>query len=325
MGNSSFKQKLMVLQGLRKICDSPQILVDLYLNYDCDMAAVSVFERIVNVCGRIAQGKDTAVPPPQMTLFGYAASAAGFDNRADLLKQDKALKLRGLVCLVSIVNSLVLWSQELALVNVVNGASSEGKGGVSTPSSSTTLAEDAGTLQIQRPGSPVRENSAISMRSLRGSLQEGGAGGGSGLSTPLQANAAPVIVNKHHLTHVSLDTTQFRSSNSLFSSSDKSKGLSSISTAGGAKEEDHTQQIEEVANRKNLLQQGVKLFSLKPVKAIAFFVRNKFVEEEAEAVAAFLKNTAALNKTAVGDYIGEGMAFNIKVMVRLVSFLYHCF
>jgi hypothetical protein len=56
MGNSTFTQKELVLQALEKICGDPQIIIDLFLNYDCDLGCVSIFERIVNVCARCAQG-----------------------------------------------------------------------------------------------------------------------------------------------------------------------------------------------------------------------------------------------------------------------------
>lgn len=56
MGNSTFKQKGLVLEALEKICGDPQTILDLFLNYDCDLGCVSIFERIVNVCARCAQG-----------------------------------------------------------------------------------------------------------------------------------------------------------------------------------------------------------------------------------------------------------------------------
>ena len=39
-----------------KICENPQTLLDIFLNYDCNLSVVSIFERIVNVCARVAQG-----------------------------------------------------------------------------------------------------------------------------------------------------------------------------------------------------------------------------------------------------------------------------
>lgn len=41
----SFLQKMTVLSLLEKICHDPQIIVDIFVNYDCDMDAPNVFER----------------------------------------------------------------------------------------------------------------------------------------------------------------------------------------------------------------------------------------------------------------------------------------
>lgn len=69
-------------------------MVDLYVNYDCDLAAANIFERLVNVLSKIAQGR-------------YAA-----DHRATPAQQ-KALRLKGLECLVTILKCMVEWSRDL--------------------------------------------------------------------------------------------------------------------------------------------------------------------------------------------------------------------
>lgn len=40
---SSLKHKFLVIQALALICQNPQTLVDLYLNYDCDLNTVDIF------------------------------------------------------------------------------------------------------------------------------------------------------------------------------------------------------------------------------------------------------------------------------------------
>ncbi|KAF4523943.1 hypothetical protein B566_EDAN013698 [Ephemera danica] len=45
--SSSFEHKWMVLQALTRICADAQSVVDIYVNYDCDLAAANVFERRV--------------------------------------------------------------------------------------------------------------------------------------------------------------------------------------------------------------------------------------------------------------------------------------
>lgn len=44
-GSSSFQHKWMVIQALTRICADAQSVVDIYVNYDCDLNAANVFER----------------------------------------------------------------------------------------------------------------------------------------------------------------------------------------------------------------------------------------------------------------------------------------
>lgn len=45
--SSSFEHKWMVIQALTRICADAQSVVDMYVNYDCDLAAANLFERLV--------------------------------------------------------------------------------------------------------------------------------------------------------------------------------------------------------------------------------------------------------------------------------------
>ncbi|KAK3023742.1 hypothetical protein RJ639_044407 [Escallonia herrerae] len=58
----SLNQKLSVLRMLEKVCKDPQMLVDLYVNYDCDLEAPNLFERMVTALSKIAQGTQNADP-----------------------------------------------------------------------------------------------------------------------------------------------------------------------------------------------------------------------------------------------------------------------
>ena len=48
--------KTVVLRCLEAICDNGQLLVDIFVNYDCDLEGANLFERLVNALVRIAQG-----------------------------------------------------------------------------------------------------------------------------------------------------------------------------------------------------------------------------------------------------------------------------
>ena len=48
--------KAVVLRCLQAQCEDGQLLVDLFVNYDCDLEGANLFERMVTALVRIAQG-----------------------------------------------------------------------------------------------------------------------------------------------------------------------------------------------------------------------------------------------------------------------------
>ena len=91
-------QKIILLERLHEICSSSQIMVDLYLNYDCDVQSVdNVFERLVGLLTRTAQ-----VSPHREDLSPQVA------------KEEVLLSFRALEDLLAVVRSLVDWSKSAA-------------------------------------------------------------------------------------------------------------------------------------------------------------------------------------------------------------------
>lgn len=68
-----------------------------------------------------------------------------------------------------------------------------------------------------------------------------------------------------------------------------------------------------------LLQEGISLFNRKPKKGINFLVNAKKVGESPEEIAVFLKSESGLNKSMIGDYLGEREDFSLKVMHAYVD------
>lgn len=54
---SSFQHKWLVVQAISRICADPQTLVDLYVNYDCDLTLSNVFESMIADVSKIAMGR----------------------------------------------------------------------------------------------------------------------------------------------------------------------------------------------------------------------------------------------------------------------------
>uniref|UniRef100_A0A8C5WI18 ARF guanine nucleotide exchange factor 2 n=1 Tax=Leptobrachium leishanense TaxID=445787 RepID=A0A8C5WI18_9ANUR len=91
---SSFEHKWMVIQTLTRICADAQCVVDIYVNYDCDLNAANIFERLVNDLSKIAQGRS-----------GHELGMTPL--------QEISLRKKGLECLVSILKCMVEWSKDL--------------------------------------------------------------------------------------------------------------------------------------------------------------------------------------------------------------------
>lgn len=68
-----------------------------------------------------------------------------------------------------------------------------------------------------------------------------------------------------------------------------------------------------------LLQEGISLFNKKPRKGIEFLIKAEKLGSSPEDIAAFLKTTTGLDKTMIGDYLGEKEDLALKVMHSYVD------
>lgn len=48
--------KAVIMRCIEAICDDGQLLVDVFVNYDCDLEGANLFERLIAALVRIAQG-----------------------------------------------------------------------------------------------------------------------------------------------------------------------------------------------------------------------------------------------------------------------------
>ena len=65
--------------------------------------------------------------------------------------------------------------------------------------------------------------------------------------------------------------------------------------------------FESAKQRKTILQEGIKRFNYKPKKGVEFLLQHGFIaNREPVEIAKFLLSTDGLNKTVIGDYLGEG-------------------
>ena len=61
----------MVVQALTRVCADAQCVVDIYVNYDCDLGLANVFERLITDLTKIAQGQQAIVYGKCVALFQW--------------------------------------------------------------------------------------------------------------------------------------------------------------------------------------------------------------------------------------------------------------
>ncbi|XP_071724366.1 LOW QUALITY PROTEIN: brefeldin A-inhibited guanine nucleotide-exchange protein 2-like [Rutidosis leptorrhynchoides] len=216
----NFQQKMIVLRFLERLCIDSQILVDIFLNYDCDVNSSNIFERMVNGLLKTAQG----VPPGTATTL--------------LPPQEATMKLEAMKSLVAILRSMGEWMNK--------------------------------QLRIPDPHS-TKIYESIDNISEAGSLP---LANGSGEET-VEGSDSP---------------------------SETSSEVSEVLA------------IEQRRAYKQELQEGISLFNRKPKKGIEFLINANKVGSSPEEIAEFLKNASGLNKTLIGDYLGEREDLSLKVM-----------
>ncbi|CAH8273704.1 unnamed protein product [Arabidopsis lyrata] len=90
----SFVQKMTVLSLLENICHDPNLIIDIFVNFDCDVESPNIFERIVNGLLKTALGP----PPGSSTILSPV--------------QDITFRHESVKCLVSIIKAMGTWMDQ---------------------------------------------------------------------------------------------------------------------------------------------------------------------------------------------------------------------
>nr|GEW39325.1 brefeldin A-inhibited guanine nucleotide-exchange protein 2-like [Tanacetum cinerariifolium] len=223
----NFQQKMILLRFLEKLCADSQILVDIFVNYDCDVNSSNIFERMVNGLLKTAQG----VPPGVATTL--------------LPPQAMTMKLEAMKCLVAVLKSMGDWMNK----------------------------------QLRIPD-------------------------------PYSAKKVELVENSPELGNTPMDNGIANENEPVEGSDSHSEASSEVSDASI---------IEQRRAYKLELQEGISLFNRKPKKGIEFLINVNKVGNTPEEIAEFLKSTSGLNKTLIGDYLGEREDLPLKVMHAYVD------
>ncbi|KAI7898637.1 uncharacterized protein BX663DRAFT_442726 [Cokeromyces recurvatus] len=279
MRNASNQQKHSLLKGVLRICEDPQTLVDIYLNYDCDRQALdNIYERLVNVLSKVTTSHNqpttnskeydshpitssnihiglhnhsVVIPPPLTT-----ATILHTDKQnSQLAMPESAIRFKSLECLIAVLRSLVAWYTNNS-VSIT--ASDESKRDEDTPRAS----EDQSLHSIT--------------------------------------------------THSNTSTSRLNSP--------ATNGSSTALNYSNSSRLDDPEEFENLKHHKQLLQEGIRQFNWKPKKGLTILAKNGFLNlQDPHSVAKFLLTTEGLNKTLIGEYLGEGDAENIAIMHAFVD------
>ncbi|ORX95160.1 hypothetical protein K493DRAFT_407713 [Basidiobolus meristosporus CBS 931.73] len=270
MRSASFHQKLVLLGVLENICNDPQALVEIYLNYDCDKEALdNIYERLVNVLSKItsihtdstASGSShlpnsplhSSVVQPSLTttsLNNTLASQQQLQNQGN----ENDIRQKALKCLVAVLRSLTTWS-------------------------------DKG-LMIADAENPVYDDEKMDRSGLRKSED----GYDSNVSTIVNGYSSPSPI--------------------LNGSGQSVRSLPL----------DDPSQFESLKHRKQILQQGIQMFNWRPKKGLKFLLDAHCIENsEPKTIARFLLKSEGVNKTTLGEFLGEGNEESIAIMHAFVD------
>ncbi|KAI8057174.1 hypothetical protein BDF22DRAFT_669905 [Syncephalis plumigaleata] len=260
MKNSPFQQRLALLSVLTRICDNPQMLVELYLNYDCDREALAnIYERLVNVLSKTTTSRSLAHDSNNNITLQNAPAAAVItaampltsasvtqghltSSTANVATAEISIRYKALESLVSILRSLVNWS--------------------------------GGERRSSR-------NSLDTVRTGQGDTD-------SIVDTPLATTGT----------------------------SHSGSDIASTITNDDPEHFSHRKQ------RKQLLEEGVRLFGWKPKKGIRAMLNSGIIpSNNPQDIAQFLLTTEGIDKTMLGEYLGEGDAENIAIMHSFVDLM----
>ncbi|VEU19845.1 DEKNAAC100264 [Brettanomyces naardenensis] len=258
MKTSTPHQKRYLLDVIRRLCNDPKALIEVYLNYDCDPSMSNLTEKIIEYLTRYALAKVEATASQKVAYkesLTRSLSLSDFEsipelnvNRLSNHSLDPeweakypiayALKMASIDSIVSFLKSL-------------NSRSGKPVAASTDDAKSTLSSSSVAAL----PASP-NSSSSVSVDHLRG---------GSDDSAP---------------------------------------------------------QFESIKQQKTAYLECTKLFDFSPKKGIKALVRNHFIDDDKpETIALFLLTNDSLDKSAIGEYLGEGHEENIAIMHSFVDMM----
>ncbi|ODQ80015.1 hypothetical protein BABINDRAFT_167115 [Babjeviella inositovora NRRL Y-12698] len=129
---SSPHQKRYLLSVMQRICYDPRVLIEFYLNYDCDTSMPNICERLIDYLTRLSLTRVEATLSQKQAYWDTADRSIAFYNLSQVPSQaiasvgskhahidaplpfptDFSLKMVSIKCIVGVLQSLHSWAQK---------------------------------------------------------------------------------------------------------------------------------------------------------------------------------------------------------------------
>lgn len=294
--NATFQQKNKVLQSILKITGNPQYLVDIYVNYDCDFAMESIYERIVLDLCKMSQGrngvslnnKDSSAIAAAEEMESRGLLGFGNVSPDQLSLLEGKIRVKSLRCIIAMVNSLLRWSTETA-----PSIGMEAKESLQPTVIASTQSAEEGDSNVVSPTSfyetpETSPNLVDETASTSGSFDS-------------NSHGSAIIMPKSPLNIISIGVN----------SSSPKTFQSAVDPA----------KLEETKLKKKALKEGLALFNSKPKAGIRYLVEQGIIKAAIpnKIVDFILQSLTSINKAALGEYFGESDELGVKVMHAFVD------
>ncbi|KAJ2826062.1 guanine nucleotide exchange protein for ADP-robosylation factor, partial [Coemansia sp. 'formosensis'] len=317
-GAGSLHQRGRVLQALGRVLAQPALVVELYLNYDCaEDARVNVFQRLAEILCRLG-GAHVELPHRNSAHYWLAAGVEGASEAAAVVNAAwRGVQLRPTVFNTPL--ALVLQSAGLA-----NGVARASRGG-----SAEMRRRPSRTYSTSSQGTSAAHVGAA--QSSAAALMYGGLHFGGERALPLvddylvrqwalEALAAmlqSMVVWSDRLAGAEVEPVEEPSSSRGATTPMANGEPSTESTAA-----DDPLELSSIKQRKERFEAGNKLFAAKPKRGIEAWRGSGFIKSnEPLDVARFLYANVGqgIDKLQLGEYLGDGDAYNVAVMHAFVD------
>lgn len=305
-------QKKYFLQFLSKICSDPSIIIEFYLNYDCDERFPNLTEIIVDFLSSNTLNKVDNVSDGDKRQYieSLQAAISTYD-----LSQLPLLSISNLAGgSVSNATSLSQTNPLYMLSSNTNNESNK-----SSSSKHKSGGSSSSKVSLSSPNFPIAYHLKLdSLNCIILILRS--------LSTwcDINTNIRSNVKSGEDSLEIKISRKTSVSSSSL--GKDDNDSISNSRSRSGsnlilpADEDKDIQQFEASKIRKTELSRLLAIFNKKPKKAIPELITHGFIEDDTpSSVAKFLLSTEGLDLTTVGDYLGEGDDKNIATMHALVD------